>query len=122
LKRQYIQVLFREKLLQRKVRPMNTTQPQYAAGPAMPRAQRITIYPNLVKQKQFWIQFYYVDKCVFSVQLYTLNGDEVFRRFFHHGNFHATHAVQLPMRLSRGIYRLAIRSERVSWLQPLVVG
>lgn len=101
---------------------MNITQPQYAAGIALSRTQRITIYPSLVTQKQFWIQFYYVDKCVFSVQLYALNGDEVFRRFFHHGSWHGTHVVQLPWRLNRGIYRLAIRSERISWLQPIVIG
>lgn len=107
--------------LQRKVRPMNITQPQHAAGSYMLRSQRITIYPNLVMQKQFWLQFYYVDKCVFSVHLYTLTGQEVFRRFFHHASLHGTHAVQLPWRLSRGIYKLAIRSEHISELQPIII-
>jgi hypothetical protein len=107
--------------LQRKVRPMNTTQVPYAAGQALRRSQRITIYPNLVSQKQFWLQFYYVDKCVFSVHLYTLTGHEVFRKFFHHSSFHATHAVLLPVNLVTGIYKLAIKSEHISHLQPIVV-
>lgn len=102
------------------VRPMNTTQPT-VAGPALQRSQRITVYPNLVSQKQFWLQFYYVDKCVFSVHLYTLTGQEVFRKFFHHASFHATHAVQLPFHLMTGIYRLAIRSEHITHLQPIVI-
>ena len=107
--------------LQRKVRPMNITQPQYAGGQALSRSQRITIYPNLVTQKLFWIQFYYIDKCVFSVHLYTLTGEEVYRRFFHHANYHATHAIQLPLRLARGIYKLAIRSEHICEMRPIVI-
>ena len=108
-------------LLRRKVRPMNTTQLPYAAGQTLRRSQRITVYPHLVSQKQFWLQFYYVDKCVFSVHLYTLTGQEVFRKFFHHANYHGTHAVQLPRNLVTGIYKLAIRSEHISHMQPLVV-
>lgn len=100
---------------------MNITQPQHAAGSVLQRSQRITIYPNLVAQKQFWIQFYYVDKCVFSVHLYTLTGQEVFRRFIHHATWHGTHAVQLPWKFSRGIYKLVIRSERISEVCKLVV-
>ena len=100
---------------------MNITQVPYPAGATLLRSQRITIYPNLVAQKQFWLQFYYVDKCVFSVQLYTLTGQEVFRRFFHHGHLHATHVVQLPVRFARGIYKLAIRSEHLMLMQPIII-
>jgi hypothetical protein len=99
---------------------MNTTQPQHTDGQALLRSQRITIYPNLVSQRQFWIQFYYVEKCVFSVHLYTLTGQEVYRHFFHHGSIHATHNVQLP-RMVRGIYKLAIRSEHIGELRPIVI-
>jgi hypothetical protein len=108
-------------MLQRKVRPMNRTQPPYVAGKALQRSQRITVYPNLVTQKQFWLQFYYVDKCVFSVHLYTLTGIEVFRKFFHHSTYHATHAVQLPFYFGAGIYKLAIKSEHMNQLQPIVI-
>ena len=100
---------------------MNRTQPQKPAGIVLQRSQRITVYPNLVTQKQFWLQFYYVDKCVFSVHLYTLTGHEVFRKFFHHAPLHATHAVLLPGNLMTGIYKLAIKSEHISHLQPIVV-
>ena len=100
---------------------MNITQPRQVAGNMLQRSQRISIYPNLVSQKQFWIQFYYVDKCVFSVHLYTLNGEEVFRKFFHHSKLHDTHAVQLPVRFIRGIYKLAIRSEHITRMQPIVI-
>jgi hypothetical protein len=103
------------------IRPMNTTLPSFAAGPSLLRSQRITVYPNLVSQKQFWLQFYYVDKCVFSVHLYTLTGVEVFRKFFHHGSYNGTHAVQVPRNLVTGIYRLAIRSEHIDHMQPIVI-
>lgn len=99
---------------------MNSTQLPNSAGTIL-RSQRITIYPNLVAQKQFWLQFYYVDQCVFSVQLYTLTGQEVFRRFFHHANLHGTHMVQLPVKFARGIYKLAVRSEHVMVMQPIVI-
>ena len=99
---------------------MNITRPQPTAA-SVQRSQRITVYPNLVSQKQFWLQFYYVDKCVFSVHIYTLTGQEVFRRFYHHSNLHGTHAVQLPLRFSRGIYKMALKSEHISYLQPIVI-
>lgn len=100
---------------------MAAYQPYPAAAPLLCRTQRITVYPNLVKQKQFWLQFYYVDQCVFSVHLHTLTGTEVFRKFYHHASFHATHTITLPARLSRGIYKLAIRSEGLNYLQPIII-
>jgi hypothetical protein len=99
---------------------MNTT--QCITADSLPwRTQRITVYPNLVSQKIFWLQFYYVDRCVFSVHLYTLGGYEVFRKFYFHDTFHATHAVQLPRHLVRGVYKLVIRSERLHHAQPIVL-
>jgi hypothetical protein len=100
---------------------MNTTLLPFAAAPSLLRSQRITVYPNLVSQKQFWLQLYYVDKCVFSVHLYSLTGHEVFRKFFHHASYHGTHSVQLPRNLVTGIYKLAIRSEHISHMQPIVI-
>lgn len=104
------------------VRPMNTTLLTTAGPqPLLIRTQRITVYPNLVTQKLFWLQFYYVDTCVFSVHLYTLSGYEVFRKFFHHANYHATHVVQLPRHVMTGVYKLVISSERIDHLQPIVI-
>jgi|GEM_PF-834610 hypothetical protein len=100
---------------------MVTHQPYPVEEHLLPRTQRITVYPNLVQQKQFWLQFYYVDKCVFSVHLYTLSGFEVFRKFYHHASLHATHSISLPAKLQRGIYKLALRSEAIDYVQPIVI-
>lgn len=85
------------------------------------RSQRITVYPNLVSLKQFWLQLYNIDNCVFTIQLYTLTGYEVFRRFFYHANFCSNHTIKLPEKLERGIYKLVICCDEIRYTQPLVV-
>jgi hypothetical protein len=85
------------------------------------RTQRITVYPNLVSQKKFWLQLYNFEQCVFTVQLYSLAGQQVFKHFLFHSDFHSTHAVQLPHHLARGIYKVAIRCGDNHYVQPIVI-
>jgi hypothetical protein len=85
------------------------------------RAQRITVYPNLVSQGKFWLQLYNIEQCVFTVQLYSLAGQQVFKHFLYHSDFHSTHTVQLPQQLARGIYKVAIRFGDNHYVQPIVV-
>lgn len=86
------------------------------------RSQRITIYPNLVSQKRFWLQFYNIDPCVFTVHLYSLTGQQVFKHFLFHNDLHSNHTVQLPAHISRGIYKVAIRYGDNHYVQPIVIG
>ena len=85
------------------------------------RAQRITVYPNLVSQKKFWLQLYNIDQCVFTVHLYSLTGQQVFKHHIYHSDFHSTHTVQLPQHLCRGIYKIAIRYGDTHYVQPMVI-
>lgn len=85
------------------------------------RAQRITIYPNLVSQKQFWLQLYNIDKSVFSVHLYSLTGEQVFKHFLYHSDFHSTHTIKLPNHLGRGVYKVAVRIGENHYVQPIVI-
>jgi hypothetical protein len=85
------------------------------------RVQRITVYPNLVSQRKFWLQLYNIDKCVFTVQLYSLAGQQVFKHFLYHAELHSNHTVQLPRQLARGIYKVAIRCGDNHYVQPIVI-
>jgi hypothetical protein len=85
------------------------------------RVPRITVYPTLVSQKKFWLQLYNIDECVFTVHLYSLNGQQVFKHFLNHTDFHSTHTVQLPWHIPRGIYKVAIRYGDNHYVQPIVV-
>lgn len=85
------------------------------------RAERITVYPNLVSQKKFWLQLYNIEQCVFTVQLYSLAGQQVFKHFLFHSDFHSTHTVHLPPQLARGIYKIAIRYGDNHFVQPMVI-
>ena len=85
------------------------------------RAQRVTVYPNLVSQKKFWLQLYNIEKCVFSVHLYSLTGQQVFKHFLFHSDFHSTHAILLPGNLGRGVYKVAVRVGELHYVQPIVI-
>lgn len=85
------------------------------------RAQRVTIYPYLVSQKQFWLQLYNIDKCVFTVHLYSLTGQQVFKHFLYHSDFHSTHTIKLPTHVSRGVYKVAVRFGDNHYVQPIVI-
>jgi hypothetical protein len=85
------------------------------------RSQRVTIYPNLVSQKQFWLQLYNIEKCVFSVHLYSLTGQQVFKHFLYHSDFHSTHTIKLPIHLDRGVYKVAVRFGENHYVQPIVI-
>ena len=85
------------------------------------RTQRITIYPNLVSQKTFWLQLYNIDQCVFTVHLYSLTGQQVFKHFLFHSDFHSNHAIHLPAHIERGVYKLAIRYGENHYVQPIVI-
>lgn len=85
------------------------------------RAQRVTVYPNLVSQKKFWLQLYNIEKCVFSVHLYSLTGQQVFKHFLYHSDFHSTHAILLPTNLQRGVYKVAVRVGELHYVQPIVI-
>jgi len=85
------------------------------------RTQRITIYPNLVSQKTFWLQLYNIDQCVFTVHLYSLTGQQVFKHFLFHSDFHSNHTIHLPAHIGRGVYKLAIRYGENHYVQPIVI-
>jgi hypothetical protein len=85
------------------------------------RIQRITVYPNLVSQKKFWLQLYNIEQCVFTVHLYSLAGQQVFKHHIYHSELHSTHTVTLPNNLERGIYKVAIRYGDNHYLQPIVI-
>lgn len=85
------------------------------------RTQRITVYPTLVSQKKFWLQLYNIEQCVFTVQIYSLAGQQVFKHFLFHSDFHSTHTVLLPHHLPRGIYKVAIRCGEHHYVQPIVI-
>jgi hypothetical protein len=85
------------------------------------RLQRVTVYPNLVSQQKFWLQLYHIDKSVFTVQLYSLAGQQVFKLFLYHADFHSTHTIQLPRHIDRGIYKVAIRVGDEHFVQPIVL-
>jgi hypothetical protein len=89
--------------------------------PLKKRAHRITVYPNLVSQKKFWLQLYNIEQCVFTVHLYSLAGQQVFKQFLYHSDMHSTHTVQLPHHLARGIYKIAIRYGDSHYVQPIVI-
>jgi hypothetical protein len=89
--------------------------------PLKKRAHRITVYPNLVSQKKFWLQLYNIEQCVFTVHLYSLAGQQVFKQFLYHSDMHSTHTVQLPQHLARGIYKIAIRYGDSHYVQPIVI-
>ena len=85
------------------------------------RTQRITVYPNLVSQKKFWLQLYNIEQCVFTIQLYSLAGQQVFKHFLFHSDLHSTHTVHLPQHLDRGMYKIAIRYGDNHYVQPIVI-
>ena len=96
-----------------------TTLPQ--TEPLKKRAQRITVYPNLVSEKKLWLQLYNIEQCVFTIQLYSLAGQQVYKHFLLHSDFHSTHTVHLPQHLARGIYKIAIRYGDNHYVQPIVI-
>ena len=71
-------------------------------------SQRITLYPDLVTERRFWLQLYSIDRCVFSVYFYTLSGMLMFKTFLAHKEHFSTHTIWLPANISTGIYRVAI--------------
>ena len=85
------------------------------------RSQRITVYPNLVSIKQCWLQLYNIDSCVFSVQLHTLSGFEMFRRFFYHTGLYSNHTIKIPAKLERGIYKMLICCDDIRYNQLLII-
>ena len=85
------------------------------------RLQRVTVYPNLVSQQKFWLQLYSIEKCVFTVQLYSLAGQQVYKHFLYHADYHSTHTIQLPRHIDRGIYKVAIRVGDEHFVQPIVI-
>lgn len=85
------------------------------------RTQRITVYPNLVSQKKFWLQFYNIEQCVFTVQVYSLAGQQVFKHFVYHSELHSNHTVVLPDHIPRGIYKVAIRFGENHHVQLIVI-
>ena len=85
------------------------------------RVQRITVYPNLVSQKKFWLQLYNIETCVFTVHVYSLAGQQVFKHHIYHSDLHSTHTVELPWHLPRGIYKIAIRYGDNHYVQPIVI-
>lgn len=97
---------------------MNTLEP---INRLQKRNQRLTIYPTLVSQKQFWLQLYNIEKCVFTVHLYSLSGEQVFKHFIFHSELHTNHTIHLPWYIERGVYKLAIRYGDNHYVQPIVV-
>ena len=94
---------------------------QHANQRPQNRTQRVTIYPTLVSQKKFWIQLYNIEQCVFTVHLYELSGQQVYKHFIFHSNLHSNHTIYLPTHIGRGIYKLAVRYGDNHIVQPMVI-
>jgi len=84
-------------------------------------SQRITLYPNLVTEKRFWLQLYNIERGVFTIYFYTLSGMLLFKGFLAHKEHFSTHTICLPARLSTGIYKVAVCGGDYYHLQTMVI-
>lgn len=84
-------------------------------------SQRITLYPNLVTEKRFWLQLYNIERNVFTIYFYTLSGMLLFKSFLAHKEHFSTHTICLPARISTGIYKVAVCCGDYHYLQTIVI-
>jgi hypothetical protein len=96
-------------------------QPELLPQRPSKRLQRITLYPTLVTQHQFWLQLYNIGTCVFSVHIYTLHGLEVFTHFYMHQEINSMHAIHVHQHIGRGIYKVAVRCDDLQYLQNIII-
>jgi hypothetical protein len=84
-------------------------------------SQRITLYPELVTEKRFWLQLYNIERGVFTVYFYTLSGVLLFQTFLAHKEHYSTHTIWLPAKISTGIYKVAVFSSEHYYLKTVVI-
>lgn len=99
--------------------PMNT--PLLSAAGYSALSQRITLYPNLVTEKRFWLQLYNIDRGIFTIYFYTLSGVLLFKGFLAHKEHFSTHTINIPEKLTTGIYKIAVCCDEFYYLKTLVV-
>jgi hypothetical protein len=84
-------------------------------------SHRITLYPNLVTEKRFWLQLYNIERGVFTIYFYTLSGMLLFKSFLAHKEHFSTHTICLPARVSTGIYKVAVYGGDLHHWQTIVI-
>lgn len=96
-------------------------EPLLSAARLLTLSQRITLYPNLVTEKRFWLQLYNIERGVFTVYFYTLSGALLFQTFLAHKEHHSTHTIWLPAKISTGIYKVAVFGSNHYYLRTVVI-
>jgi hypothetical protein len=84
-------------------------------------SQRITLYPDLVTERRFWLQLYSIDRCVASLYFYTLSGMLIFKAFLAHKEHFSTHTIWLPAQVSTGIYKIAVYCGEHHYLKTIII-
>jgi hypothetical protein len=85
-------------------------------------AQRVTIYPNLVTERRFWLQLYSIERAVMTIYFYTLHGTLLFKTIVAHKEHWSTHTVWLPSIVTSGVYKVAISCGELHYAKTLVIG
>ena len=96
-------------------------EPLLPAARFLQLSQRITLYPNLVTEKRFWLQLYNIERSVFAVYFYTLSGALLFKTFLAHKDHFSTHTIWLPAKIGTGIYKVAVYCGEHHYLKTIVI-
>lgn len=84
--------------------------------------QRVTIYPNLVTERKFWLQLYSIDRGLLTIYFYTLTGTLLFKAISAYKEHWSTHTIALPAIIMAGVYKVAISCGELHYSKTLVIG
>jgi hypothetical protein len=91
------------------------------AASFMQLSQRITVYPELITQRCFWLQLYNIDRGILTLYFYTLAGRLLFKGITAHKEHFSMHAIPLPESITSGIYKIAVSCGDYHYLKTLVI-
>ena len=97
---------------------------QASVSPAarfMQLSQRITVYPDLITQRCFWLQLNNIDRGILSLYIYTLAGTLLCKGIVAHKEHFSTHTIPIPESITHGIYKIAITCGDYHYLKTLVI-
>ncbi|MET0392890.1 MAG: cadherin domain-containing protein, partial [Chitinophagaceae bacterium] len=95
--------------------------PETDPAPATDAAKGIKAYPNPVTGRQFTLRISDLQAGKYSLELYSLTGQLVYRRLLEHTGKSISYPVQLPASLTRGMYVLKLAGAGVLHREKLLI-
>lgn len=84
-------------------------------------SEKVAVYPNPVQSGRVNLQTGNLVKGIYSIEIFSAAGQQVYNKIINHSGGTAIHSIQLPATIKAGIYHIQLKSDEVKEVRQFLV-